>query len=86
MTEELSISPYPDWYIMVDNKGVIHHLPSWKYIKEIQEKADMHNELVSSAFWMFDLIRCAGIGIDRFEYQKLKEIQNLLNRATKEEG
>lgn len=53
-------------------------------LEQIVKAVNMHTELVDAAFWMLDLIRLAGIGIDRVEYQKLKEISEMINKATKD--
>ena len=39
--------------------------------------------LREGANWLFDLIYTAGISIDRFEYERLKEIKQALNNRGK---
>lgn len=37
---DLKIAPYPEWYIIHDREGVVHHVPTWKYIDGLQKERE----------------------------------------------
>lgn len=38
------ITPYPEWYIIYDREGAIHHVPQWRYIEKLQKENERLKE------------------------------------------
>lgn len=40
------ITPYPEWYVLVDEYGTVHHLPKWNYMKVLQDKVKRYEYIL----------------------------------------